>query len=279
MVHIEMQENLSNVGTACTLNALPRDRTGCHKNKRNNEPRKYLTVIYIHSRSAEPVINGTVGMKFLHILFMKRHRAGERSHVDSSRKSIYSRILIRKKRAETGHTWDESTTSQESDGAPWRIGTLTGRKAAAHFTSSNTLTSLFSSAENILIDGAPRGADWWQDTVHRRGSAEVEAQAQQNDEGGSTQAEEINIKTPFEESHGEELKSFRNCGLETWVQVQQAWRRPSGMETGRARIPVRKLKQELVKRMSEYRKFDLPHRLPLKDVIEAYTETWDGESD
>ncbi|EEC49638.1 predicted protein [Phaeodactylum tricornutum CCAP 1055/1] len=219
MVHIEMQENLSNVGTA-----------------------------------SEPVINGTVGMKFLHILFMKRHRAGERSHVDSSRKSIYSRILIRKKRAETGHTWDESTTSQESDGAPWRI-------------------------ENILIDGAPRGADWWQDTVHRRGSAEVEAQAQQNDEGGSTQAEEINIKTPFEESHGEELKSFRNCGLETWVQVQQAWRRPSGMETGRARIPVRKLKQELVKRMSEYRKFDLPHRLPLKDVIEAYTETWDGESD
>jgi hypothetical protein len=259
------------------LNDPRRDRTGCHKKKRNNELCKYL--INIHSLSAEPVINGTVGMKFLHILFMKRHRAGEPSNVDSSRKSIYSRILIRKKRAETGHTWDESTTSQESDGAPWRIGTLTGRKAAAHFTSSNTLTSLFSSAENILIDGAPRGADWWQDTVHRRGSAEVEAQAQQNDEGGSTQAEEINIKTPFEESHGEELKSFRNCGLETWVQVQQAWRRPSGMETGRARIPVRKLKQELVKRMSEYRKFDLPHRLPLKDVIEAYTETWDGESD
>ncbi|EEC42529.1 predicted protein [Phaeodactylum tricornutum CCAP 1055/1] len=215
-------------------------------------------------------------MKFLHILFMKRHRAGEPSNVDSSRKSIYSRILIRKKRAETGHTWDESTTSQESDGAPWRIGTLTGRKAAALSAFSNALTPLFSSAENILVDGAPRGADWWQDTV---AGHKMEAQAQQNDEGGTTQAEDINIETTFEESRGEELKEFRNCGLEAWVQVQQAWRRPSGMETDRARIPVRKLRQDLIKRMSECRKFDLPHMIPLKDVIEAYTETWDGESD
>jgi hypothetical protein len=118
--------------------------------------------------------------------------------------------------------------------------------------------------ENILANGPPRDEDWWE--------------SDSNDDGCEDsvilEGEEESKKQP---QSGAE-KRFRNCGLETWRRVQQAWRArdPRAVMLSRSTSP--KVKRDLVKALSGVRQFDLPRRLPLKDLIDAYSEVWNGDA-
>lgn len=75
---------------------------------------------------------------------------------------------------------------------------------------------------------------------------------------------------------------FRNRGLETFEQVQQAWRIPSSSaspDVYEKRKTSYALRRDVVKRISNQRQAELPKVLPLKDVIGAYTSMWHGDSD
>jgi hypothetical protein len=66
--------------------------------------------------------------------------------------------------------------------------------------------------------------------------------------------------------------------LETFLRVQQAWRARDPRLIMQSRSPSPKVKRDLVKALSGCRQFDLPRRLPLKDLIGAYTEVWNGDA-
>jgi hypothetical protein len=83
-----------------------------------------------------------------------------------------------------------------------------------------------------------------------------------------------------EEDEGKEARRFRNLGLHTWSQGRKAWRE-AGREdyVPKIRQPIpSSFKKELVKCLAQRRQFELSQRIPLGDMIEAYTEAWNGGS-
>jgi hypothetical protein len=123
-------------------------------------------------------------------------------------------------------------------------------------------------AENILAAGPPREEDWWESDSSDDGGSEDSVRL----EGGET--EEGSKK----QLRAKRERKFRNCGLETWWRAQQAWqsRDPRAVKISRSTSP--KVKRDLVKALSGVRQFELPRRLPLKDLIGAYTEVWNGDA-
>lgn len=117
--------------------------------------------------------------------------------------------------------------------------------------------------ENILENGPPREEDWWE--------------SDSSDNDGSEDSESLEGEEGFKKPLHE--KQFRNCGLETWWRVQQAWRSrdPRAVKISRSTCP--KVKRDLVNALSGVRQFELPRRLPLKDLIGAYTEVWNGDDE
>lgn len=90
-----------------------------------------------------------------------------------------------------------------------------------------------------------------------------------------------------------EEKKFHNCGLTGWLRVREAWLQPDidNVESGtngetaeenivrsRRGVPP-SLKKDLVKCLQDRRQFELSRSIPLKDMIEAYCEAWEAESD
>jgi hypothetical protein len=118
--------------------------------------------------------------------------------------------------------------------------------------------------ENILADGPPREEDWWESDSSDDGS----------EDSVGLEGEEAGSKKQLDA--GRE-KQFRNCGLETWKRAQQAWRArdPRAVKISRSTSP--KVKRDLVKALSGVRQFELHRSLPLKDLIGAYTEVWNGD--
>ena len=131
--------------------------------------------------------------------------------------------------------------------------------------------SFKSFTENILVNGAPKESDWW-DQESSDEDEDDESQGSARDSGSA----------PTEASTHAKGVKFRNCGFETWAQVQEAWR-SSGPDTVKectaTTSPSPILKQELVKSLSGRRMFDLPQRIPLKNLIGAYNDIWNGDSD
>ena len=181
-------------------------------------------------------------------------------------KSSASNKDLRKRRADSQLTADDSTSSQEPDDAPWRVGKFSAGKIAGEQAILELLSDI-SSVENILADGAPREQDWWGN-------------------GGFWDVDEgVEIDLDAEEPDPE-TRVFRNRGYETWVQVQHAWRKRTGetaSSTAKAHASPDKssasLKRALVKQLSDYRQFELPRRIPLQDIVTAYHGVWFEDSD
>lgn len=89
-------------------------------------------------------------------------------------------------------------------------------------------------------------------------------------------------------------KEFHNCGYTGWLRVREAWRQPVIVnvdsmaasrngeminEGGPRRGVPPTVKRELVKCLQERRHFELSRSIPLKDMIEAYCEAWESESE
>jgi hypothetical protein len=115
--------------------------------------------------------------------------------------------------------------------------------------------------ENILANGPPIDEDWW-------------------DNGSSDDGSEdsVNLEGRKKQLHAGKEKRFRNCGLETWWRTQQAWRARDPRMVMPSRSPSPKVKRDLIKALSGSRQFELPRRVPLKDLIGAYTDVWNGDA-
>jgi hypothetical protein len=119
----------------------------------------------------------------------------------------------------------------------------------------------FMITENILANGAPTDEDWWDNGSSDNGSEDS-----------------VSLEGSKKPLHAGTEKRFRNCGLETWKRVQQAWRARDPRVVMESRSQSPKVKRDLVKALSGCRQFDLPRRLPLKDLIDAYTDVWNGDA-
>jgi hypothetical protein len=124
-------------------------------------------------------------------------------------------------------------------------------------------------SEKILVNGPFRDEDWWENESSD-GGFELEH------EDSEASKDSNNKQTQPDAATG---KRFRNCGLETFRQTQQAWRVRDPQVTILSRSPSANIKRDLVKALAGCRQFELPPRLPLKDMIAAYTEVWNGESE
>jgi hypothetical protein len=150
--------------------------------------------------------------------------------------------------------------------------TWSGRRRVSFFAASVLtrfiICSLLIITENILANGPPRDEDWWENEDSDDGSEDSASL----EEGSKKQLHTETAVQPGTE------KRFRNCGLETFLRVQQAWRARDPRLIMQSRSPSPKVKRDLVKALSGCRQFDLPRRLPLKDLIGAYTEVWNGDA-
>lgn len=100
--------------------------------------------------------------------------------------------------------------------------------------------------ENIRSNGAPCETEWWSESAIR------------------DTAEDDSDENRME-------KSFHNCGLSTWKQVQAAWRIPTVLERPASPLPVDHGK--VANGLSHVsRKFELPGRMKLTDVVGIYVE-------
>lgn len=109
--------------------------------------------------------------------------------------------------------------------------------------------------EHFLIHGAPKESDWWE---NRAALEEDSAPEEAKNEGVIA-------------------KQFRNLGLETFLLVQQAWREPSlSAASTRTPSPSFALRREMAKHMDR-RRFDLPKKVPLSDLVQVYNQIWYGD--
>jgi hypothetical protein len=112
--------------------------------------------------------------------------------------------------------------------------------------------------ENILAAGPPSYTDWWE-----TGS---------DDDAKSTQ----------QLSKQQRQKQFRNCGLETWLQVQQSWKIPlTYTQQPTAPCPSKSVRNELKRGLGNgvKRTYALPQKVGLKDMVDILNEMWHEEED
>lgn len=75
-----------------------------------------------------------------------------------------------------------------------------------------------------------------------------------------------------------ETRQFHNCGLETWLRAREEWTKRT-VETLPKKLPPGEysaVARGLRKNMS-LRTYELPQKMALPDIIELYTEIWDGK--
>jgi len=124
------------------------------------------------------------------------------------------------------------------------------------------------------LDKALTESDWWEE--ENDGSSDDESVGESTISKSSFSSKEISpgsAPPPLKE------RKFCNKGLQTWNQGRQAWR-----DEGRTHFDAKNkakpipaaFQKELVKCLGDRRQFELSQRIPLRDMIEAYTIVWSG---
>ena len=124
------------------------------------------------------------------------------------------------------------------------------------------------SAENILAAGAPSESDWWEDASDSSVEFDVD-----------TQEEVVSRDSTLDSKASSPRRArFRNVGLETWEQVQQAWRSSnSPPQNTMAPSPSSATRRELLKGLASNRQYEMKQRVALQDMIAIYNEMWAQE--
>jgi hypothetical protein len=154
--------------------------------------------------------------------------------------------------------------------------------------------------ENFVFkQGTLQESDWWEsdsqteeeglelsfsvDSRERR----MEKDAPWNDSSSTSSSAVLVSSSEAEDTiHHRHCKHFRNRGYETWVAARQAWIEQGRddavavQESSSRRPPVPdKFKKELVKCLADKRQFELSRPIPLSEIIHAYNQAWNIESD
>jgi len=192
--------------------------------------------------------------------------------------SKHKRIAFRK---DSGYTEGESVSSLASteitDSAPWRVGTFcTGimshieilSNLSEHFSilrlpRSFAHSTCFTLTENFR-DTAPRPDDWWRDNNTASKESDVEAKN--------------GLEATIFLSGPRGNQRFHNCGLETWHQTREEWKRRT-VDTIPPKPTVREYNQlaKGLKKHMNQKSYQLPRRMALSDLIQVYNGIWGGD--
>ena len=123
--------------------------------------------------------------------------------------------------------------------------------------------------ENIR-GGPPTATEWWhEDTA-------MESSFEHSDDDTSSGTEE-RLETFLAKSKNMNSLKFHNCGLETWLRARHEWNKRTVKE--RPPRPTPAEYNQLVrglKKHSTLRTYELPRQMALSDLIDVYTDIWEG---
>ena len=124
-------------------------------------------------------------------------------------------------------------------------------------------------AENIRI-GPPKANEWWhEDTA-------LESSYEQSDDETASGTEE-RLETFLAKSKDAKNWKFHNCGMETWLRARSEWNKRTVKD-----LPPRPTPAEYdqlvrgLKKHSTLRYYELPRQMALSDLIDVYTDIWEG---
>eukprot|EP00934_Nitzschia_sp_Nitz4_P002915 Nitzschia sp. Nitz4//scaffold96_size78090//38956//39588//NITZ4_005495-RA/size78090-augustus-gene-0.4-mRNA-1//1//CDS//3329560576//2905//frame0 len=108
---------------------------------------------------------------------------------------------------------------------------------------------------------APTQAEWWTETCGSNDGQDC------SDEDGY---ETMDMNPSYSTA------KFHNCGLQTWLQARKEWNKQTVETLPPKPSPgeLSKLARGLKKHIGE-RKYELPRRMALSDLIDVYTVIWD----
>lgn len=123
------------------------------------------------------------------------------------------------------------------------------------------------------IRGSPPTADeWWhEDTA-------MESSFEQSEDDDTSSGTEERLETFLAKSKNVGSLKFHNCGLETWLRARNEWNKRTVEE-----LPPRPTPAEYnqlvrgLKKHSTLRKYELPRQMALSDLIDVYTDIWEGD--
>jgi hypothetical protein len=114
--------------------------------------------------------------------------------------------------------------------------------------------------ENIRLSGAPRAGDWWEDS-----------ESTSSQQGGEEDVDSCSVPDG-------QPRRFKNCGLETWHQVRDAWNVPiEGQQKMLPPTPSKSVRREIIKGLQTNRCFELKQKMSLTDMVKTYNELWFAE--
>jgi len=123
--------------------------------------------------------------------------------------------------------------------------------------------------ENIR-DAPPTAEEWW------RADCPADIDVYEEDEDGNIGDTPKVVISARMSTSGKKI--FHNCGLETWLRARERWQRRT-VDTLPER-PSPAAHAQLVKgltKASSLRTYELPRRMALSDLINVYTDIWEGD--
>jgi hypothetical protein len=134
------------------------------------------------------------------------------------------------------------------------------------------VTSFMTNSENIRR-APPAEEEWWEDANGCESEQDYGLECSYDEDDFSRDR-----YATIESVRSGPSTRFHNCGFETWTKARAEWKKKT-VET----LPPRPKPAEynqLVKgltRSSALRTYELPRRMVLSDLIDVYTDIWDGQ--
>jgi hypothetical protein len=126
-----------------------------------------------------------------------------------------------------------------------------------------------------IRNAPPKESDWWKVVGESDLCDEVDEYGHEcgYEEDGDHPGEIPSITIQKESPP----KKFHNCGLETWEQTRKEWNRRTVEVLPPKPTPAEH--NQLVRGLTKHscqRTYELPRRMALSDLIEVYTDIWEG---
>ncbi|KAL3943855.1 MAG: hypothetical protein SGBAC_002057 [Bacillariaceae sp.] len=106
----------------------------------------------------------------------------------------------------------------------------------------------------------------------------MESSFEQSEDDDTSSGTEERLETFLAKSKNAGSLKFHNCGLETWLRARNEWNKRTVEE-----LPPRPTPAEYnqlvrgLKKHSTLRKYELPRQMALSDLIDVYTDIWEGD--
>eukprot|EP00980_Cylindrotheca_fusiformis_P016710 scaffold5024_cov136-Cylindrotheca_fusiformis.AAC.39 len=159
--------------------------------------------------------------------------------------------------------------SVASDNAPWRVGMFVDLTFCYWLFYDGILIFRRLLFSGNIRPSAPKPSEWWQEDTALESSFDTTS-----DESSSGTEEKL--ESFLAKSQPGSMK-FHNCGLETWLRAREQWNKRTVSE-----LPARPTPAEYsqlargLKKHSTLRNYELPRQMALSDLIDVYTDIWEG---